>query len=142
METAVPQFTSSSAAAELVNDNLTACNLQQCSAERAICALQSHSYLWFLKKTGCCMCHKRQPHVVQLAPERQPLTESLHSSCLLLGAAPTNAPCALKIILCTYQSLVLAVILVSARGCKCKHQASQEQCQQRNEPTQLVLSRV
>ncbi len=98
----------------------------------------SLSHLWFLKKTGCCICHKRQPHVVQLAPERWPLTGSLHSSCLLLAAAPINAPRALGITLCIYESQVLPVLFVAAGECKCKHQASQEQCQEHNEPIQPV----
>ena len=86
------------------------------------------------------MCHKRQPHVVQLAPERQPLTGSLRSSCLLLAAAPINAPCALEITLCIYESQVLPVMLVIARGYKCKHQAAQELCQEHNEPIHPVTS--
>lgn len=91
-------------------------------------ALQNRSYLWFLRKTGCCTCHKRQPHVVQLAPEHQPLTETLHSSCLLLAAAPINVACRLEVTLCIYESQVLPEILVAARQCKCKRQAPQELC--------------
>ena len=97
-------------------------------------ALQNRSYLWFLRKTGCCTCHKRQPHVVQLAPEHQPLTETLHSSCLLLAAAPMNAPCALETTLCIYEPQVLPVVLAAAGQCTCKHQASQELCQEYDKP--------
>ena len=74
------------------------------------------------------MCHKRQPHVAQLAPQRQPVTESLHSSCLLLAAAPINVACRLEVTLCIYESQVLPEILVAARQCKCKRQAPQELC--------------
>lgn len=87
------------------------------------------------------MCRKRQPHVVQLAPERQLLTESLHSSCLLLAGAPIPPQCALE---WCYASVtwVLPVILAIARECKCKRQASQGLCQVHNEPTQPVMSWV
>ncbi len=86
------------------------------------------------------MCHKRQPHVVELSPEHQPLTGSLHSSCLLLAAAPINAPCALEVTLCIYESQVLPVVLVVARDCKCKYQATLELCQKHNEPIQPAMA--
>ena len=86
------------------------------------------------------MCHKRQPHVVPLAPQRQPVTERLHSSCLLLSAAPENVARRLEVTLYICESQVLPEILVAARECKCKHQASQELCQEHNEPIQPVMS--